>query len=783
MRAIMNGLHPALAPVRPSARLAVRASLPGLLVLLVIAVTGRADDRAGAQTYADKCAACHGPQGEGTADNHPDPLVGDKSVAELTELITRTMPDGAPEDCVGEEAARVAAYIHEAFYSPMAQARLQPARIELARLTVREYRNSITDLIGSFTAQDQRDEPDDDERGLQGEYYKSRRFRGSNRVLERIDPRVDFDFEKSSPDPEKIEPKEFAVRWEGAVFAPDTGDYEFIIRTKNGVRLWVNDTDTALIDGWVRSGDDVEHRESMFLLGGREYAVRLEFFKSEKDEASAIELQWKPPNHTAEVIPARCLSPGEVPERLIVETAFPPDDRSLGYERGTSISREWAQAATMAAIEVAGKVIARLDELAGVRDDASDRNDRLRDFCRTFAERAFRRPLSDEEQRVYIEQQFAEAPDAEAAVRRVVLLVLKSPRFLYREAGMGQFDAYARAAWLSYGLWDSLPDAPLLEAAARGELATREQIAAQTERMVADPRTKAKVREFLHQWLNLDRFHDVSKDAELFPGFDAALASDLRTSLDLFLQDAVWGESSDFRQLLLADSIFVNGRLAKFYGIDLPEDAEFQRVPFEPERRAGVLTHPLLLTGFAYHSTSSPIHRGVFISRSVLGRFLKPPPEAVAPLAPDLHPDLTTRQRVEIQTQATSCQTCHGLINPLGFPLEHFDAVGRFRSEDRGKPVDASGAYLSRTGERAQFNGARDLATYLAASDETHAAFVEQLFHSLLRQPVRAWGPEHLPNLKKSFVAHDFSVRRLLVVMLTDSALAVEQVLQTSTGG
>ena len=125
------------------------------------------------------------------------------------------------------------------------------------------------------------------------------------------------------------------------------------------------------------------------------------------------------------------------------------------------------------------------------------------------------------------------------------------------------------------------------------------------------------------------------------------------------------------------------------------------------------------MASFAYTATSSPIHRGVFIARSVLGRVLRPPPEAVAPLAPDLHPDLTTRQRVALQTQPESCQSCHGMINPLGFTLEHFDALGRYRKEEKGKPIDATGSYETRSGEPVKFSGVRDLAAFLAASERS----------------------------------------------------------------
>src|SRR5262249_49660789 len=156
-----------------------------------------------------------------------------------------------------------------------------------------------------------------------------------------------------------------------------------------------------------------------------------------------------------------------------------------------------------------------------------------------------------------------------------------------------------------------------------------------------------------------------------------------------------------------------------------------------------------LLATFAYTATSSPIHRGVFLARSVLGRSLRPPPEAAAPLPAELHPNLTTRERIMLQTRPTACTTCHAMINPLGFPLENFDAVGRFRAEEHGKAIDATGLYQTRTGDTVKFNGARELAQFLAASEETHDAFVEQLFHHLVKQPIRAYGPETLADLSR----------------------------------
>ena len=764
--------------------------------------TVRGADRTGEQIYQQVCASCHGAKGEGTIESYPHPLVGERSIGELTEYISKSMPEDKPGTIVGEESRRVSQFIHDTFYSPTAQARNKPVRVELSRLTVRQYRNTVADLIGNFRGAGRLK----DGEGLRGEYFKARGFRGDARVLERVDPVVAFDFKDKSPDEEKMEPHEFSIRWEGAVTAPDTGEYEFIVRTDQAARLWINDLRQPLVDNWVQSGKDIEHRESIYLLAGRTYALKLEFSKAkqgvddkkakEKPPAPAsISLEWQRPHRVAEVIPSRCLSLSRPNEAFVVTTRFPPDDRSVGWEKATSISKEWDQATTAAAIEVATMMASRCDEFAGTKRDAADRDEILKAFCRRFAERAFRRPLDDEQRQVFVDRHFTEGVDAETAVKRAVLLTLKSPRFLYRELGArsltlrvgtdaGKPDSESRAtdpfdvaSRVSFAMYDSLPDQALLNAATKGELKTREQVAQQATRLLADPRTRSKLREFLLTWLKVEHVPDVSKDSERFPEFNATLANDLRTSLELFLDEIIKSDSADFRQLLLADGIYLNGRLAKFYGAikddaELPEDAPFQKIDLEPDQRAGVLSHPYLMAGFAYTGSSSPIHRGIFIARSVLGRSLRPPPEAVAPLAPHLRPDLTTRERVALQTKPESCQSCHAMINPLGFTLEHFDAVGRFRKEENGKPVNANGDYRTRNGDLVQFTGVNDLAKFLADSPETHSAFVEQLFHFLVKQPIRAFGPNTRDNLRASFVKDNFSIHRLMVEIVATAAFS-----------
>jgi hypothetical protein len=134
------------------------------------------------------------------------------------------------------------------------------------------------------------------------------------------------------------------------------------------------------------------------------------------------------------------------------------------------------------------------------------------------------------------------------------------------------------------------------------------------------------------------------------------------------------------------------------------------------------------MSGLAYRDSTSPIHRGVFLMRYLLGRTLRPPNEAFTPLSPTLHPDLTTRERVSLQTSPESCQVCHIKINGLGFALEKFDAVGRYQEKELGRAIDASGRYTTRNGETVEFAGPRELADFLADSDDAKRAFVVRAF-------------------------------------------------------
>jgi hypothetical protein len=672
--------------------------------------------------------------------------------------------------------------MHDAFYSPAAQARLNPPKKELIRLTIEQFRNSVMDVIGRFRMGPGFDRPINAEQGLKAFYRgvelpkpgekavdttpkNGIQAKRPNKTIEKVEPVIAFHWGPDSPEKAVLEAEQFQNRFEGSVVARETGVYEFAVKSENGFRLWINDTaeGDALIDGWVSAGPQVrEEKKSIYLVGGRAYYLRLEHFKF-KEKSASIELWWKPPHGIKELIPAHAMRTERPRELMIVSTEFPADDSSGGYPRGTTISKAWDQAVTDAAIATAEHVVENLGELAQTKAGAPDRGEKLRKFAHTFVEAAFRRPLSEDLKQLFVESHFASSKSPETAVKRVVLLALKSPQFLYPNLQQGETpDDFEIASRLALTLWDSVPDKKLAQVAASGKLKTRDQIKAEAQRMLTDPRTKAKLHGFFHHWLELERAEGASKDPKIFPDFTPELIADLRESLLQFIDEVVWSEKSDYRELLQADYLLMNERLGKFYGHPVTGD-EFQRVGFDPKQRAGVVTHPYLLAALAYTKQSSPIHRGVFLTRNIVGMSLKPPQKAVVFEDSHFNPKLTMREKISELTRSGACMSCHSMINPLGFSLENFDAVGRWRTKDNNKPVDAVSEFTTHEGMLVRLTGARDIVNYVAANPGGHRAFIRHLFHHLIKQEPTAYGPKALDDLQKTFAASGCHIQKLLV--------------------
>jgi cytochrome c553 len=321
-----------------------------------------------------------------------------------------------------------------------------------------------------------------------------------------------------------------------------------------------------------------------------------------------------------------------------------------------------------------------------------------------FASRAFRRPATGAEMGGLMKlYKFGrtQGESFEQACKFALTAVLVSPQFLYRiesdpanSAAPHPISDYELASRLSYFLWSSTPDDQLLDLAARHVL--RASLDSQVKRMLADPRSFAFTHNFAGQWLELRNLNQVSPDPKIFPQFTSTLRNDMRTEGELFFQSIVKDDRSVLN-LLDSKYTFLNDRLASFYGIDGVHGDDFRRYDFTPEqskRRGGVLTMAAVLTVSALPNRTSPVRRGKFILDQILGVPTPPPPPGVPPLEEKGQAVVTrtVRERLEQHRANPACAACHAKLDPLGFALENFDAIGRWRDKDGDSAIDSSGS-------------------------------------------------------------------------------------------
>ncbi len=333
--------------------------------------------------------------------------------------------------------------------------------------------------------------------------------------------------------------------------------------------------------------------------------------------------------------------------------------------------------------------------------DLSDR-DAARRILERFALKAFRRPADGAlaEKLLGLYDKARSKGDAhEAAVRPMLLAVLLSPRFLMRiEAvrpdvqGPYPVDDYDLASRLSFFLWSGPPDDELLELAAKGSLGSPEVLEAQARRLLSDPRSRALADNFIGQWLQLRGLAGHKPDPKAFPGFTESLREAMRRELDLLLGEIV-REDRPLTDLLDAGYTYANEELARHYGLEGVRGPEMRRVTLPDRRRGGVLTSAAVLMIQSDPERNNVPRRGNYVAGSILGAPPPPPPPDVPPLeeAKEGEKPRTLRQRLEAHRKNPDCANCHAKIDPLGFGLENFDAIGRWRDEEAGAPIDASG--------------------------------------------------------------------------------------------
>ena len=325
----------------------------------------------------------------------------------------------------------------------------------------------------------------------------------------------------------------------------------------------------------------------------------------------------------------------------------------------------------------------------------------------SLARRAYRHPIADADLKPLIAffQEGRKTGSFDSGVERALRLILSNPQFIFRlehepeGAAIGsvyRINDIDLASRLSFFLWSSIPDDELLKAAADGRLKDAAVLEQQVLRMLADPRSEALVTDFAAQWLFLRNLRAVTPDPQLFPDFDDNLRQSMRRETELFVGSII-REDRSVLDFLNADYTFVDERLARHYGIPKVYGSRFRRVQIQDPNRRGLLGEGAILAVTSYATRTSPVLRGKWILTNILGA----PPPAPPPNTPPLRENaeianpLSVRERMEEHRKSPACASCHAIMDPLGFALENFDAVGQWRtkSED-GAPVDASGALL-----------------------------------------------------------------------------------------
>jgi hypothetical protein len=370
-----------------------------------------------------------------------------------------------------------------------------------------------------------------------------------------------------------------------------------------------------------------------------------------------------------------------------------------------------------------------------------------RTIVSTLARRAFRRPVSNAEvTRLLSFYRTGRAKGTfEAGVQMALRRILASPSFVFRveedPAGAApgtihRLTEVALASRLSFFLWSSIPDDALLDAAAKGQLKTPAGLERQVRRMLADPRAFALVGNFAGQWLHLRNLRNILPNHDEFPDFDDTLRDAFRRETELFVQSII-RDDRNVLDLLTANHTFVNERLAKHYGIPNIYGSHFRRVTLDEDARRGLLGKGGLLMVTSHADRTAPVLRGKWILENVLGAAPPPPPGPVPPLesSSEAQPR-TLRERMEMHRASPSCAGCHRVMDPIGFALENFDAVGTWRTHEAGRPIDASGQLADGT----KVDGVIALRDVLVKrSDLFYGTFAEKLLTYALGRGLQSY--------------------------------------------
>jgi mono/diheme cytochrome c family protein len=693
--------------------------------------------------FAKHCISCHSEKGvesDAPLDMFRDDASLDKGMPLLEKaldmLAAQKMPPRKKTQPTKDEAAPVLAWLKTYTNAVDCNAPRNPGRVTIRRLNRAEYNNTIRDLLAVEFRPADSFPLDDAGYGFDNiadvlslsPLLMEKYLTAASLVLDKaifVQPilpapskrwdaaTAEGTFPKSDPNAgAEASGKVGKATRVGRVFAhngevyadfnfPADGDYTFRLRA------------------YSSAGSNKQRPKATFLLDGK----KLQEFNVREDQRNTSDYGSKP----------IAVSAGK--HRISVAMLNGADPKAAKQD-GPKLGLIW--------FEVEGPLAPTVDRMpdsfkrvfVATPSAKVTKADAAEKIIRNFATRAFRRPVRDDEVTRLMKLWTKADKDGrpfERSVHFVLQAVLVSPHFLFRielEPQPGEKDnvhtlnEFELASRLSYFLWSSMPDAELFALAGKGKL--RANLDAQIKRMLKDRKSQALIDNFAGQWLQLRLMQSVSPDAKKHPQFDEGLRSAMMQETQMFL-NAIIQEDRSVLDIIDSDFTFVNERLAKHYGIPDVKGPDFRRIKLAPDQRGGLLLHASILTITSYPERTSPVQRGRWVLETFLNQAPPPPPPDVPELPKDdkILKKASLRQLMVQHRTNPNCAACHEKMDPIGFALENYDAIGAWRTRDANKePIDASGELPD--GKR--FNGSRELREILKAQPEQFSrALTEKL--------------------------------------------------------
>lgn len=642
--------------------------------------------------FAGHCLACHSARLKTAGLNLEQPS-GDDWAQILDKLRTGQMPPkGLPRPSAGE-IGKVTAWIDARLQSFDRNRKPDPGRVTARRLNRYEYNSTIHDLLAvdfrpadNFPADDSGYGFDNNGDVLSLSPVLMEKYLAAAESVARLaiptGPAPRPTLEKLKAEPGEREGRQLRVRKR----FPADADYDFRIsitgrrppKKPQMVRtaLWI---DGQLLRIFEREVDPEQPRmfETRIPLKAGDRSIKAELLSVDPDEGDPKQAHNRKP----------------FVAWVEVRGPFDPASMPQSYRR----------------IFVCG------------HPPGAHRPECAREIVSTLARRAWRRPVTGAEAAGllrFVDMARKDGQSFEQGIQLALEAVLVSPNFLFRierdpdpenPAAAHNIGNFELASRLSYFLWSSMPDDELFECAQDGSLRNPGMLASEVRRMLRDPRSRRLVENFSGQWLELRNLDSVRPDPDKFPQFDNDLRDDMRRETTLFFQ-FVMREDRSILDFIDGPYSFLNGRLARFYGIDGVAGDRFRRVNLDGAERSGVLTQAGILAVSSYANRTSPVLRGKWLLENVLGAPPPPPPPDAGTLDEDqVNIHGTVREQFEQHRSKPACFSCHSRMDPLGFGLENYDAIGRWRTHEGRFPVDASGTLP----DGRSFNGSRELKAIL----------------------------------------------------------------------